>query len=737
MNTFAVLETNMGRNYGTILVLLIHVFAVQSQYVTVKGCVRENELTIRCEDYIPSNVPAGVTKVILEHFSNDTIITSSLFVESGWNNVTNFVVNNPLSQQTNYSRNRITFGYRCLNQLVELESLSINVVLGGFVNGSFRGLNQVKFLDISGISNMDETILRLVLAPDSLLDIKTLIMRNVDSAHSKLTLNDYFWQMVYNRSISYIDISSPSITANMSSFCRYCDKLETLIVEGNKVIDSHTCKRRPCAKLKVVEISKLSLSDETSCLNIPPFILHRYVVPISKFKPFANVEKLSMDDICLQSSYKVVITDRDGLRFDYSFAVKELSLRRNNLVYLDVWIICEKPMLQSLILSENNMEYMSPDLLSCVYTLEILDLSNNLLGLMSVRNETLFRRLLKPLYNLIKINLAQNKLSHLPIDFFQNNTRLEVIDLNNNALTQIEFVFQPPQSFIHITISGNNIETLDPTSLQHLNDMLRNNNGKVDFDVNPLSCRKCGDLKYVSWIVEHNTRMENSANLTCTNENKKENAIDGKILTQVQSICNRPRTIAMWCSVGVGVLVVVLSFIFVVRKTIDSRRRKQNTSFVIKQIKEAKEGFEYAMFVSFSSKNQCMVDEQIIQPLEQELRHQIDVDRDLICIGDKHFRLGRPIVLETLRCLQMSHVAMCVVTNDFCHSEYSMNEVRQACQLNKRIILMIEEDTNTDLMSDDLRKLFEMNTRIVWTYRNEQLVLKTTWNHICTCILDI
>ena len=332
---------------------------------------------------------------------------------------------------------------------------------------------------------------------------------------------------------------------------------------------------------------------------------------------------------------------------------------------------------------------------------------------------------------------CQNKLTYLPIDFFHNNTRLEVIDLKDNALTQIEFVFQPPQSFIHITISGNDIETLDPTSLQHLNDMLRNNNGKVDFDVNPLSCRKCGDLKYVSWIVEHTTRMENSANLTCTNENKKENAIDGKILTQVQSICNRPRTIAMWCSVGVGVLVVVLSFIFVVRKTIDSRRRKQNTSFVIKQIKEAKEGFEYAMFVSFSSKNQCMVDEQIIQPLEQELRHQIDVDRDLICIGDKHFRLGRPIVLETLRCLQMSHVALCVVTNDFCHSEYSMNEVRQACQLNKRIILMIEEDTNTDLMSDDLRKLFEMNTRIVWTYRNEQLVLKTTWNHICTCILDI
>jgi len=85
----------------------------------------------------------------------------------------------------------------------------------------------------------------------------------------------------------------------------------------------------------------------------------------------------------------------------------------------------------------------------------------------------------------------------------------------------------------------------------------------------------------------------------------------------------------------------------------------------------------------------------------------------------------------------MSHVAIFVVTNDFCHSEYSMDEVRQACQLKKRIMLMIEEDTNTDLMSDDLRKLFEMNTRIVWTYRNEQLVLKTTWKHICTCILDL
>ena len=177
---------------------------------------------------------------------------------------------------------------------------------------------------------------------------------------------------------------------------------------------------------------------------------------------------------------------------------------------------------------------------------------------------------------------CQNKLTYLPIDFFHNNTRLEVIDLKDNALTQIEFVFQPPQSFIHITISGNDIEALDHNSLPHLNGMLRNNNGTIDLGGNPLSCRKCGDLKYVSWIVEHKTRMEN--------EDKNELVIDGNILTQVQYICHRPRIIAMWCSVVVGVLAVVLSVTFVVRKSIDSRRRKQNIIFVIKQIKEAKEG---------------------------------------------------------------------------------------------------------------------------------------------------
>ena len=87
--------------------------------------------------------------------------------------------------------------------------------------------------------------------------------------------------------------------------------------------------------------------------------------------------------------------------------------------------------------------------------------------------------------------------------------------------------------------------------------------------------------------------------------------------------------------------------------------------------------------------------------------------------------------------MQLSHVVLFVITNDFCNSEFCKFEFTQACELQKRIILMVEENTNKELMPRDLLHVFKHKARIIWRYQDDELVLKTTWENICQSILDI
>ena len=731
------MKKSMGGTYLTMLVLLLQGLTAQSQNVTTdNNCVREGNTTYRCENRIPKAVPQGCTNVILEHFEQDMNLNSSMFNTPGWGHVTDLVVGSPWYNVLNQIE--VSFGYQCFSELVNLEYLSIHVKLGDIMNGSFHGLNNVHTLNLSCVQNVHEHYLQLILAPDSLPNIKTLIMRDVDIQHSNLYLNEYFWRSLFERSVAYVDISSEAIVTNMSSFYSYCDNIETFIVRGTHVIKAISFTKQPCRKLNYVDVSEVKFTDMIVCSLDKPLIYNKSeIISLADLYVLSNVETIIADDICTKPSKQIHITDEARIRFKDSFDMKTLSVRGNNLVYLDIRILCETPSLQNLTLADNNMEYMSPDLLACVFTLKYLDLSNNSLGLMSIYNKTKFRGLLEPLYNLVNVNLANNRLSCLPIGIFSNNTKLEVINLSDNSLSQIEFVFQPPKSFIAILLSRNKIEVFNSISMHNLDIMLRNNSATIHIDGNQLSCRKCSDLTSVAWIFELKTRVDSLVKLKCKDEDDNHVFVDGRTIAQVQTICKRPITIVIWCSVGVGTLVVTCLLVCVVRKTKYKRRRKQNISNVINMIQEDQEGFNFALFLSFSSNNYCLVEEHIKPSLEQELRQHIGIDRELICIGDKHFRPGMPIVMETIRCLQMSHVAMFVVTNDFCHSEYSMDEVRQACQLKKRIILMIEEDTNIEIMSADLRHHFENNARIVWSFRNEELILKTTWKHVCSCILDL
>ena len=82
---------------------------------------------------------------------------------------------------------------------------------------------------------------------------------------------------------------------------------------------------------------------------------------------------------------------------------------------------------------------------------------------------------------------------------------------------------------------------------------------------------------------------------------------------------------------------------------------------------------------------------------------------------------------------------MFVVSEAFCRSNYCQIELQQPYELNKPIILMIQQACNEELMSPLLKEMFNRNTRVIWLGNDglREFAMKTTWENICESVLRL
>ena len=109
--------------------------------------------------------------------------------------------------------------------------------------------------------------------------------------------------------------------------------------------------------------------------------------------------------------------------------LKLLSFNGNSLIYFDVKFIGTYLTLETLLLAQNDMEYFNPESLITVARLKHLDLSENRLGLMSRRNDSILKLALVRLPELNEISLARNELTTLPDQFCARNDKLQMIKM--------------------------------------------------------------------------------------------------------------------------------------------------------------------------------------------------------------------------------------------------------------------------------------------------------------------
>ncbi|XP_060560676.1 toll-like receptor 4 [Ruditapes philippinarum] len=426
------------------------------------------------------------------------------------------------------------------------------------------------------------------------------------------------------------------------------------------------------------------------------------------------------------------------------WAVKELIVRNNDIRYLDVDIVCPVYKLTSLFhldLSDNGLEMVHPTV--CLPNLEKYVLSNNKMFRMQEKSRNLFGKLFVSHSKLREINLSNNRLLEIPKKMFKHNKLLKRIDLSFNQLQQLQFDLMELYHLRTLDVSNNNIKVLDEISINSLDGLPSlgphihvNNRCLVKMKSNPFLCSTCACKSSIQWLVSLTKLNIEQLDLVCKTEDKTFRNIDESVTKRIQNICNR-KIIIIISTVCTSVTLMAVCIIGIILHRRKRRlKRQRNMENVLARLIEGEGQYEFVAFLSHSSNDYQFVQDHVINQLNENLKLIIGTDRDLICTGDKNYRPGFTVHDETERCLNRASVVILLVSDNFCRSQYCLNEFDKAYLLGKPVVLMLFGNVDEEIMMPTLHGLYKRDARILWKIENGQFVLNTTWENICTSLLE-
>lgn len=192
----------------------------------------------------------------------------------------------------------------------------------------------------------------------------------------------------------------------------------------------------------------------------------------------------------------------------------------------------------------NGLEFIHPNLFSCIPNVKIIDLSDNHLYKMVEENITQFGSIFVMLKELKTTILANNKFHRLPAEIFDSNVNLENVDLSSNSLEQVMINLINLRKLKRLDLRNNKIKILDMDSLNRLNAIPRPEaTGKhllISLKSNPISCYQCKAKRFIRWLLKTNmVNLTSEGGLTCVTESRRQENINEATHKMVSHICFR------------------------------------------------------------------------------------------------------------------------------------------------------------------------------------------------------
>lgn len=712
----------------TVLVILYLVFVLGIREVCLCNlkCNCSLKTELKCSNVTVQDItiPESVHTVVLTDFDVSKLEEGIFQKNSNWTRIQSLYI---------YGKYGETLGSNVFFGLLNLQKMFFHH--GNMFRISphaFEGLDSLKTLDLSNTRKVPVGRVMVSISTPLLPKLETVVLQNLAAYYpSAVNMSDSFFKSLTrngSRNIKYIDMSNVNILElNYLSVMRsgLCNSLKTVILRNCTIVSAtNYVTFTPCPSLRVVDISGSHFL--MTRFNITPSSTDFFCLAVIFYR---NIEEYYGDNLLRENLAPDMVLMNEQLDMSgCDMRVRKVSLRGNTLRWLNVSATLHSTTARSFEWGDaayNRIEYISPKLLAPSVNIKHLDFSYNNLHVMQQRYPRQFEVLFHAQEKIECLNISGNGLDDIPVGMFLRNRNLIRLDLSNNKLEDITFEIRHLEELRSLNLAVNGMATINPEArkqLEHMADVARQRlrDFKVDLNGNNFSC-SCTeeDIGLIRWLRKHSQTflVRRGGGFICVvNEHHVDILGDG--LQKLTEYCRWQRQkLYMYIFIPLFTVLIVLSSILIgcrFKVYRNKRRLEKRFNAVIEQLRKNQFPKRTLTFVSFCSEDEPTVLQKIIPSLQTTLKSLVDTDKELVAWGDTSFRPGFPLCGEIIKGIDDAAVTILIVSKTFCKKHWCRQEMREAYDQNKPIILIMMEKVEERLMEDTLKRIFERYSHARW-----------------------
>ena len=615
------------------------------------------------------------------------------------------------------------------NALPNLETLGIHAIKLRLIDKeTLLGLHSLKTLDLSNSVRLNiDDVTKLLSMNSSVANVTSLNLGYVNTVRrsSPTTLNKYFFELLRQRKIKTLNLHGMKfVKIDFKSLRTLCQSLQILNI--SKVIyilksGDITKDSSPCHSIKVIDISEWNVR-----FLALQYIRNRFSSqkPVSKFEfnltGFSSLHTIYANSLDFGFSEFEIRLKVGYFTCSRCFNIEHLKniyLRDNRLKWLNVSsdISCRSFKLELIDLSSNGLEYLSPSLLEHIVTLEDINLRDNSLHVMETFAE--FNSLFTSFSKLRKVTLSANGFTYLPQNIFERNINLKFIDVSNNKLSSLPGTLKELVKLNWLDLRKNDFHILSGDNFVYFSSFIerRLNNSDSDFSLrlseNLFTC-SCEGSQLIKWLFIYLIpKIRPDPALQCLLDGAVVN-IDNTAVLKSQHLCEKNSVVSVSAVLSVSFSMTLVGVGVFLGLFFRRRRRNCRREKFIHSFKNGDENFKYVVFLIFCSKDEQLIQDVIFPSLSRGFMTIFNTKENLVCAGVNEYRLGQTIFSEMERCIRQSAVAIYVHNQNSAKCARCKREMKMACEKDKQIAVILDEDVEDDLISPLLHMVINKSLKL-------------------------
>ncbi|XP_050405071.1 toll-like receptor 4 [Patella vulgata] len=385
-------------------------------------------------------------------------------------------------------------------------------------------------------------------------------------------------------------------------------------------------------------------------------------------------------------------------------------------------------------MSQNNIEYYSPEMSFYEPLLQVLDLSDNQLH--KTEDDPTFTDLVHTNKYMQYVDLSNNSLSTLPYNIFSHSQQFVFVNLSQNLLCS--------KLNLNITSPWLRLVDLSHNKISYLNEELRTTFDKVassassarpprrfnvsdeippvdwstltlDLSDNPFQCA-CAFVDFLLWMKNTQVTLHNVENYECEFKGKM-TRISELSVSDIRRLCDMELNNVLFAVLVVPFVIIILAVsYFIVRKF-----RRSKVSQIVCQYKSSEQP-KYVAFVCYSHHDSEFVLSDLRPELEGRLAKDLSRSDGLLCINDRDFCIGEPIEDAIVRSVLASSMVILIVSEKFLDSQWCKFETNVAWTEKKPILMIFRQKIETDRLPHLLKNIYNKHVRLLWLGERSNLI---------------